>query len=72
MKRADLEHIIRAASAIAETEDTVILGSQAILGAVPAQAVGRCHVVTCQSRSMRRMTTTERRRYTERTPRETL
>lgn len=38
MKRADLEHIIRAAGAIAETDDIVILGSQAILGAVPDAA----------------------------------
>jgi hypothetical protein len=38
MKRADLEHIIRAASAIAEADDIVILGSQAILGAVPDAA----------------------------------
>lgn len=32
MKRADLEHIIRAAGSIADTRQLVILGSQAILG----------------------------------------
>jgi hypothetical protein len=35
MKRADLEHIIRAAGAIAETKDLIVLGSQAILGKWP-------------------------------------
>lgn len=35
MKRRDLEHVIRAAGAIAETKHLVILGSQAILGACP-------------------------------------
>ena len=35
MKRADLEHIIRAAGSIAETDRLVILGSQAILGSFP-------------------------------------
>jgi len=35
MKRADLEHLIRAASAITMQRDLVIIGSQAILGSVP-------------------------------------
>lgn len=35
MKRADLEHLIRAASAITNQRDLVIIGSQAILGSVP-------------------------------------
>lgn len=35
MKRADLEHLIRAASAITNERDLVIIGSQAILGSVP-------------------------------------
>lgn len=38
MKRSDLEHIIRAAGAIAESEAIVVLGSQAILGAAPGAA----------------------------------
>jgi hypothetical protein len=32
MKRADLEHVIRAAGSIADTRELVIVGSQAILG----------------------------------------
>jgi len=32
MKRADLEHIIRAAAANADTDEIVVIGSQAILG----------------------------------------
>lgn len=35
MKRADLEHIIRAAASITEDEEIVVLGSQAILGSYP-------------------------------------
>jgi len=35
MKRADLEHLIRAASAITKERDLVIVGSQAILGSIP-------------------------------------
>jgi hypothetical protein len=35
MKRRELEHIIRAAADIADDEDIVVLGSQAILGAFP-------------------------------------
>ncbi|MGV3773013.1 MAG: DUF6036 family nucleotidyltransferase [Verrucomicrobiales bacterium] len=35
MKRADLEHIIRASAAITGAEDIVIIGSQAILGPFP-------------------------------------
>ena len=36
MTRAQLEHIIRAAGTIADTEDLVIIGSQAVLGQFPA------------------------------------
>ena len=36
MKRADLEHVIRAAAAITGEEEFVILGSQAILGSAPS------------------------------------
>lgn len=32
MKRIDLEHIIRAAAANADTDEIVVIGSQAILG----------------------------------------
>lgn len=35
MRRQDLEHIIRAAGAIAQVDELVILGSQAILGSYP-------------------------------------
>lgn len=35
MNRAELEHIIRAAGAIADVEDVVVIGSQAILGQFP-------------------------------------
>jgi hypothetical protein len=35
MTRAQLEHIIRAAGAIADTEDLVVIGSQAVLGQFP-------------------------------------
>jgi hypothetical protein len=35
MTRAQLEHIIRAAGTIADTDDLVIIGSQAVLGAFP-------------------------------------
>ena len=35
MKRSDLEHIIRASSANADTDEIVIVGSQAILGTIP-------------------------------------
>lgn len=35
MKRSDLEHIIRASSAIAEDKEIIAIGSQAILGQFP-------------------------------------
>jgi len=35
MKRADLEHIIRAAGSIADSRQLIIIGSQAILGSFP-------------------------------------
>lgn len=35
MKRVDLEHIIRAAAAIANDDEIVVIGSQAILGSLP-------------------------------------
>lgn len=35
MNRTQLEHVIRAAAAIAEDDELVVLGSQAILGAFP-------------------------------------
>lgn len=41
MKRADLEHIIRAAGAIAETTELVVLGSQSILGLYPSPPLSR-------------------------------
>ena len=38
MTRAQLEHIIRAAGAIADTQDVVVIGSQAVLGQFPDAA----------------------------------
>ena len=35
MTRAQLEHIIRAAGVIADTQDLVVIGSQAVLGQFP-------------------------------------
>jgi hypothetical protein len=35
MKRSDLEHLIRAAGAIADDSDIVVIGSQSILGQFP-------------------------------------
>lgn len=35
MKRQDLEHIIRAAAAVTDAYELIVVGSQAILGAVP-------------------------------------
>ncbi len=35
MKRAELEHIIRASADIAADDDIIVLGSQAILGQFP-------------------------------------
>jgi hypothetical protein len=39
MKRSDLEHIIRASSAIAEDQEIIAVGSQAILGQYPGAPV---------------------------------
>ena len=35
MKRSDLEHLIRAAGAIAEDSEIVVIGSQSVLGQFP-------------------------------------
>src|SRR5512138_2062153 len=35
MKRAQLEHVIRAAAQIADDEEIVVIGSQAVLGQFP-------------------------------------
>ena len=35
MRRSDLEHVIRAAAAIAQVDEIVVIGSQAILGQYP-------------------------------------
>ncbi len=35
MRRAELEHVLRAAAAVAEDEEIVVVGSQAILGQFP-------------------------------------
>jgi hypothetical protein len=35
MRRADLEHVIRAAAAVADDDEIVVVGSQAILGLLP-------------------------------------
>jgi hypothetical protein len=36
MRRADLEHVIRAAAAVAGDDEIVVIGSQAILGGLPS------------------------------------
>jgi hypothetical protein len=40
MRRAELEHLIRAAATVAEDQDLVIVGSQAILGQFPDAPAG--------------------------------
>ena len=40
MTRAQLEHIIRAAGVIADTQDLVVIGSQAVLGPVSRCGAG--------------------------------
>ena len=45
MKRSDLEHIIRAAAANADSREIVIIGSQAILGTVPNPSSELCESV---------------------------
>jgi hypothetical protein len=40
MRRAELEHVIRATAAVAEDQDLVIVGSQAILGQFPDPPAG--------------------------------
>lgn len=42
MRRADLEHVIRAAAAIARIDEIVIIGSQSILGRYPDAPPGLC------------------------------
>ncbi len=40
MRRAELEHVLRAAAAVAEDADIVVIGSQAILGQFPDAPAG--------------------------------
>jgi hypothetical protein len=42
MRRAELEHVIRAAAAVAEDADIVVVGSQAILGQFPDAPASMC------------------------------
>jgi hypothetical protein len=35
MKRQEIEHLIRAAGAITESDEIIVIGSQSILGAYP-------------------------------------
>jgi hypothetical protein len=42
MKRENLEHIIRAATTIADDQELVIIGSQAVLGQFPDAPVDLC------------------------------
>lgn len=42
MKRSDLEHVIRAANAIANTREVIIIGSQAILAQYPNAPAALC------------------------------
>ena len=45
MKRAELEHIIRAAAANADSDEIVIIGSQAILGSIPDPPAELCESI---------------------------
>lgn len=52
MKRVDLEHVLRAASAITNERDFVVIGSQAVLGQFPdAPADARGLVVAQRARA---------------------
>ena len=42
MNRAQLEHVIRAAATIAEDDEIVVIGSQAILGQFPDAPAELC------------------------------
>lgn len=42
MKRAELEHVIRAAATIADDDEIIVIGSQAILGQFPAAPPELC------------------------------
>lgn len=42
MRRAELEHVIRAAAAVSEDADIVVVGSQAILGQFPDAPASMC------------------------------
>jgi hypothetical protein len=42
MRRAELEHVIRAAADVAEDEEIVVVGSQAILGQFPDAPAAMC------------------------------
>jgi len=42
MKRADLEHLIRACGAITRDDEFIVIGSQSILGAVPEAPPALC------------------------------
>ncbi len=42
MRRVELEHVIRAAAAVAEDEEIVVVGSQAILGQFPDAPASMC------------------------------
>lgn len=44
MKSKELEHLIRAASAITDQYEIMIVGSQSILGAVPEATTLRAHI----------------------------
>ncbi|MDT4992814.1 MAG: hypothetical protein QOH97_2706, partial [Actinoplanes sp.] len=41
MKREQLEHVLRAASQIADDPDVVVIGSQSILAAIPEAVATR-------------------------------
>ncbi|GAA2617088.1 hypothetical protein GCM10010399_55020 [Dactylosporangium fulvum] len=67
MKREQLEHVLRAASAIAGDPDMLVIGSQSILGAIPehllagaGEADESSTGVCFEALSARRITTTEK------------
>ncbi|GID97859.1 hypothetical protein ACFQFC_24770 [Amorphoplanes digitatis] len=41
MNREQLEHVLRAASQIADDPDVVVIGSQSVLGAIPEDRLPR-------------------------------
>jgi len=58
MRRQDLEHVIRAAATIAQDDEIVVVGSQAILGQFPEPPAELC--VSAEATSTRGTTPSAR------------